>query len=433
MTIWELARRKIGAWGVAGVFLLAVPGMSLGQPGKISANLSQALSNPSDPAAIFDYAQTAANAGDFRRAITALERLLILQPDLNNIRLELGVLYLRINQPALAQELIEQALADPSAPPDVQARGQELLTVARQGNAPSTFSGQASARLSYDSNANGNPEGVTPAPTSDLNASVWVGGSYRRDLGLQAGHKLVADGHFYASEYLDLSDEDTQRAQLGLGIDFVLDRMFAQPMRLTAKITAARTRKAGEDYRQDLGLSLAARRITSPNTSYQATVSVTDQDFRNSTTFSGNQANSGVLSRISVSRQSNLGMGRFSNIDVSYGIKNAATNSEAFSEISAGLTYGFEISPPVATAYGQPWIISLGAGLSSKDYEQTSLPTIYNFPQEDIKLSLNAGIEIPLSKQMGFLADITASKTNSNFDIGKIENIGVSIGIARRF
>ena len=60
------------------------------------AALERLLAAPSDPEASFDFAQAAIAASDPRAAIAALERILIFDPKLANIRLELGSLYLLV-------------------------------------------------------------------------------------------------------------------------------------------------------------------------------------------------------------------------------------------------------------------------------------------------------------------------------------------------
>ncbi len=103
--------------------------------------LQSVLVQPASVEASFQLAQAAAATDRYREAITALERVLILNPGLSNIRLELGVLYLRVGQTALAEKFIEEALADPAAPPQVRARAEEFLAISQRGNSRAKFSG----------------------------------------------------------------------------------------------------------------------------------------------------------------------------------------------------------------------------------------------------------------------------------------------------
>lgn len=60
------------------------------------------LADLSDPEKSFRFAELAVRVGDINGAINALERILLLNPALDNIRLELGLLYHRVGNAAVA-------------------------------------------------------------------------------------------------------------------------------------------------------------------------------------------------------------------------------------------------------------------------------------------------------------------------------------------
>ena len=67
----------------------------------------------------FRFAELAVRKGNFEAAISALERMLLINPDLPRVRLELGVLYFRIGSFAIARSYLTRVLDSPDAPQEV--------------------------------------------------------------------------------------------------------------------------------------------------------------------------------------------------------------------------------------------------------------------------------------------------------------------------
>lgn len=80
-----------------------------------------------NPERSFEFVQAAVDAGDLRGAIAALERILLINPDLPNIQLELGVLYRRAGAAELGDAYIREALAAEDVPPEVRERAEAIL------------------------------------------------------------------------------------------------------------------------------------------------------------------------------------------------------------------------------------------------------------------------------------------------------------------
>jgi len=115
---------------------------------------AEMMVRPGDPAAAVRYARLAAERGDARAAIAALERVLRIDPSLDNIRLELASLHLASGSPDLAAVYARQALQSPQIPPDVEQRARLLLAQAERASARSTLELSLFAGARYDSNAN---------------------------------------------------------------------------------------------------------------------------------------------------------------------------------------------------------------------------------------------------------------------------------------
>src|SRR4051794_29811200 len=99
----------LGSWvrNLGGVsrqmFIAATVGIGMAMGGGADAAeqtqeqmLQNVLTKPYDPEASYTYAEIATKNGDLGGAANALERILLLHPTANNIRLELGTLYYRL-------------------------------------------------------------------------------------------------------------------------------------------------------------------------------------------------------------------------------------------------------------------------------------------------------------------------------------------------
>ncbi len=90
------------------------------------------LEKPSDPETLAKFADLAVKVGDIEGAISALERLLLIDANQPEVKLELGVLYYRLGSKEAALTYLEGARSSPEATPQVRDRAEEFLKAARR-------------------------------------------------------------------------------------------------------------------------------------------------------------------------------------------------------------------------------------------------------------------------------------------------------------
>jgi cytochrome c-type biogenesis protein CcmH/NrfG len=90
------------------------------------------LEKPSDPETLARFAELAIRFGDMEGAISALERLLLIEADQPEVKLELGVLHYRIGSRQAAVFYLDDAQSSPGASPQVQQRAAVFLKAARR-------------------------------------------------------------------------------------------------------------------------------------------------------------------------------------------------------------------------------------------------------------------------------------------------------------
>jgi len=115
------------------------------------------LRRPADLDVLFRFATVASQTGDLEGAISALERMLLIDANLPRVRLELGVLYYRLASYEVARTYLEGALKSPNLPPDVRGRAEEFMAQVEKQQQRSRFSGEVFLGLRYQSNANLGP------------------------------------------------------------------------------------------------------------------------------------------------------------------------------------------------------------------------------------------------------------------------------------
>lgn len=85
------------------------------------------LNDPSDVALTMRYAELAVDLGDYESAIPPLERLLMANPNLLDVRLEVGVMYFMLNSHAMAKEYLLGVKNNNKATSEQIKRAEEFL------------------------------------------------------------------------------------------------------------------------------------------------------------------------------------------------------------------------------------------------------------------------------------------------------------------
>jgi tetratricopeptide (TPR) repeat protein len=186
---------------------------------------AQMLRNPANLDATFAYADVSARLGDYEAAVSALERMLLFNPNLPRVQVELGALYFRMGSYDLAQDYFAKAAAA-SPPPEVRARIAEYMAQIDKATSRHHLSGYFFLGGQYQSDANvapGSPLILSPVGAVLLNnqfvkqpsGSVFASGSvlYSYDLEDQRRDTIDLTAVGYGNHYLN---SDVSRLDLDL-------------------------------------------------------------------------------------------------------------------------------------------------------------------------------------------------------------------------
>ena len=214
-------------------------------PGDLSAQYEVAfqemLRQPANLDVLFKFAMLASQTGDLEGAISALERMLLIDPALPRVRLELGVLYYRLGSYAVARNYLELALKAPNLPPEVGSRAEKFLAEIGAKASPSHFSGEVFSGLRYQSNANlgptsssvrlfGQVANLTQASVGSPDWGVVVSGPLRHsyDLGQQNKSTVETQLTAYANRQFQVTAANVSLLDFTTGPRFQIFSETAQ-------------------------------------------------------------------------------------------------------------------------------------------------------------------------------------------------------------
>jgi hypothetical protein len=176
---------------------------------------AQMLRDPANLDVAFAYADLAGRLGDYEAAVSTLERMLLFNPNLPRVQLELGALYFRMGSYALARAYFARALAA-NPPPEVRARVDQYLAEIEKSESRHHLTGYVFFGGQYQSDANvapGSPLILSPIGpvllnnqfTKQASGSQFGSGSvlYSYDLGTQNRDTLDVTGVGYLNHYVN--------------------------------------------------------------------------------------------------------------------------------------------------------------------------------------------------------------------------------------
>jgi tetratricopeptide (TPR) repeat protein len=172
------------------------------------------LRDPANLDVTFKYADVAARLGDYEAAVSALERMLLFNPDLPRVQLELGVLYFRMGSYGLARDYFDRAAAA-NPPPEIRGRLDQYLAEIEKAESRHRLTGYFFSGVQYQTNANVAGSSVILSPigpvllgnqfTKQASGSIFGSGSvlYSYDLETQSRDTLDVTGATYLNHYFN--------------------------------------------------------------------------------------------------------------------------------------------------------------------------------------------------------------------------------------
>lgn len=442
---------RVGALAVAVLWALAAePRAQVADPllaPEMDASFSRMLRDPGNLELTFAYAGIAARAGNYEGAIAALERMLLIEPDLPRVRLELGVLYFRLESLDLARSYFVAALAGDTVPDDVRSRVAQFLAEIDKRQSRHKFSGSVLTGLRYQTNANsGYGSEAVPIPAIAGNDPVDAGSGRRDDWNLfsalTATHVFDMGGQrneswetgfsLYGTRQNHVHALNTALAEVSSGprfslADAGLEFGTLRPYALANLVTLKDNRYfhsggGGLQFQNPLaGNLLLALGYETRTKNYRTDASRRTVRLQNGT----EHAATAGLTYVLTARDSFSANASASRDLARSGVKRVDRR---------GFTLGYtRKQPPPAWLGSEPWSLSATAGRHLSDYRSPDGTIDADTRRGDREWRYSALVGVPLTDSLSGVVVVQRQTVSSSYLINKYRNESVTLGISKIF
>jgi len=451
--LFDQAKRYLGAFLVLFVSMMA-PGYAAEEPtlkAQYDAAFLEMYEDVGNLDKTFRFAELAIAVGDLEGAVAALERMLIIEPDLPQVRMQLGTLYFQLASYAMALTYLNAVVSHDEVPDDVKQDAQELITRIDQLTSPHRFNGTVVAGVRYQSNANGGPmtqdirlfgghavldEQYTHQ--SDWDVSLAGQFTYVFDFETEPSATLETGLSAYSSWQDTQSQVDTTLFELQFGPRFVFTPNPGTALDLRPYALVNDMALGGKDSFEGVGAGLDLAFRTSMTSAWTAGTRYVERDY--------NQVEEvglkGPRTRLFAGRTFGLS-------DLTIGTINlSAFNEDTHEKSSAYWEYGLQVlvqhnlagQSPQPRLFGRPltfspapWTVSLNIGFYDKSYDEANPGVDASVVRQDDTLRSSASLVIPLTAQLNLLTTAGYTDVRSNLPNYTNENWFSSVSILGQF
>jgi hypothetical protein len=309
---------------------------------------AQILERPDDPELNYAYSKTQVRKGDLKGAAGTLERMLMVNPGLHNIRLFYAVVLFRLDNVVEAQRELE-GLKKANPPEAVKNEAEIYLKVIKKRQKRTQASGSLSAGVEYDSNRNASPSSQTrlfmdtPLQLSGDSrkrkdsAYLMTGtAEVRRAVGARGKHEVAGSATYYGADQTHVRTVNLRAWA------FRLNGTYKAPFaEITPGLIYDRVTLAGRHFLKNTGASLRLDRKLNKKTDALLETKYVYQDNVATPNVSSNPERRGGLYSVSA------GVGRILtpvmklNMDIGVSYKRAKKTYNSFDGFSLGLRHAW--------------------------------------------------------------------------------------------
>jgi tetratricopeptide (TPR) repeat protein len=408
--------------------------------------LQGVLDDVANPEKSFEFVTAAIAAGDLRGAAASLERILLIDPRLANVRLELGELYLRMGNAELAQYHIREALRATNMPQTVRLRATRMLAQASGVGQRNTFRVETRLGYRHDSNANAGPDadaiyGVDPftlqtvlvpltsgraASDSALEGSVQATHSFA--FGGTRGSSWDTDLTGYYVKYSAFSELDQYSLGIETGPALVVAGTSEAPISIRPLGLAGKAYLDGASYFDYAGAGVGVSAFWNPATVTQLRVTREHRTFEDTpqrflSDRSGNYLSADLRQIWQVGHlQISAGLtARQADADQSY---------QSYDEIG-GLVGARYFG--VLGASQRPWNVYANVTYGKSDYDAADPFVNPGISRSDKHTDVASGFELGVTHAISASLDLGYTDLNSNLPNYKYDNFSIGLHALVRF
>lgn len=403
---------------------------------------------PDDVDLMFQYAVTSIRLQDYEAAITTLERILIYNPNLPRVKVELGASYFRIGSYPVAKFYFDEVLSDDTASPDMKERVQKFLDEINKRTRKSYVTGRVGFDTIFTTNANFGPEDrnilflnvpvvlTGPDATSQTDAGLALVGqvSHIYDLSNATGDVWRSDLAASFTRYADTPSGATDVAIFRTGPRLSLDDDRYGP-KIRPYIELSHVRFAQDPLQSTIGGGFELTNTIDQSMSLFSDLRIAWRDSHIKTALV--DLNGDVIDQDGLSVRANAGVNYF--YDKNFTLRGfvlaeytgAESNQEQSYEFGLGGTGAYRYDSGLAMA-SRDWLISAGARAVYRRFEDESIfqPTK---EREDLDLRLHIGHTAYLQDDLSVTAQAEYFVRESNVRNFDLENFTAKLGLRYSF
>lgn len=408
--------------------------------------LQGVLDDVANPEKSFEFVTAAVAAGDLRGAAAALERILLIDPRLANVRLELGEIYLRMGNTELAQYHIREALRATNMPQTVRLRATRMLAQTSALTQRNTFRFEGRFGYRHDSDANAGPSsnsvyGVDPftlqtvlvpltsggaAPDSALEASIQATHSFA--LGGARGSSWDSDFTGYSVTYSKFHTLNQYSFGVETGPTLVVAGTSEAPISLRPLALAGKAYLHGSSYYSYAGGGLGVSAFWNPAIVTQLRITREHRRF-DDTPLIFLSDRSGNYTSAELRQIWQLG-----HVQLSAGLTgrkaDADQNYQSYNEFGglAGARY-FGV---LGTAQ-RPWNVYANVNYTRAGYDAADPFINPGLTRHDQRTDMAGGVEIGVTRTISTSLDLAYTRLNSNLPNYQYDNFSIGLHALIRF
>lgn len=420
------------------------PAPTVADQAAYEAAFQESLRKPSDPPTVLRYAELAIKVGNLEGAISALERLLLVDGDQPRIKLELGVLYFRLGSYQAARGLLESARASSRANAETKARAGQFIAEIEEKTGKSQLTGQTLGAIRYSTNANSGPSGAIssygsatlPSPTvsgrPDFSVLAAVALQHRYDLGRQDGGALESDLSLLGARQFQVGEANVMLADLVVGPKTHPFGGWAEPVSVKPlflgrfiavhDLTTYWAWGMGAEVASPIGAgSRAALTVLGRRREF-----VNNADAPTNSDNSGNEATSNLELRSEISKSLSL------SFNTNYTRYIAALVTESFAQTGFGTALNYRFTDPLGLN-GMTWLATVSATLDHADYDQADASVNAGIIRRQTDYNLGLTLAVPLHETLTLVTQGSYSRRDASLSNFAYDSFTALAGISWRF
>lgn len=416
---------------------------------RLEALFNEVARDPTNLDLTYEYAITAANAGDYEAAITAYERLLLFNPDLPRVKAELGVMYFKLGSLDVAKAYLEDALEQGDPPPEVKARIERFLAAIDKNTQRHRYSGSVAFGARFQTNANFGPDGqilvfdflADPgeevAEDEDINFFAAARARYVYDFGNDAGDFFSVNANLYGSRQIEFTELDVEHLFIDAGPAFNIFPTESGPLRFRPSLRMTYVQLNDESYN------------FSPGLGFRFDWSVADDVAVFGEAFGELREYYSTEDRVNAATQDGAAFRMKSGASylvtpetalraaVTIGRVLADEGSEAFSQLGFEVGASHTFDSPFAesqdvTWLSRPWNASLNLSYMRRDHEQAN-NLVSALVRQDDDYRIDSTLAVPVAPEWSVFANLGYQMNESNILNNEFDNFTFALGANWRF